>query len=366
MTDARTDAPVATGHNIDLHLRADVAQRVTIEPADPAPGYWHRVLNILWDEGIVQELSDRGFRTLYAFLRLNDSAKRGGALDENGLVFAPLPRLMAVVRKGRTYVYGARAELLAHPRGLLAERESDRYAVLPNFEWASRSQVRTTGPEPSAPANRLSAIADETSAPADDSCALLRKRARVCSEQKELKQDNNSRSGQSPDAVVVGLLLAAKVGFTEGEAKALARMRGATVKQVRNAIALAEATRDAGDLKISPRRDASRCMRGLIIRAVEREWNLFDQHAADQYEAERAAQSRARNLDHFLATLRRHARDERAFHRLARDIKARFAGWDEAHAAIAAQCPGWKSFHPSALVERLMAAPVVFTEELVS
>ena len=180
-----------TGTQIDLGLKSSTPYTVTIQPAAPASGHWHRVLNILWDEGIVQDLSDPACRTLFAFLRLNDLVVRGGALDPaTGLVFVPITRLMETVRKGRTYVYRARAELLAHPRGLLADRGSDRYAVLPAFEWASRPQGADTS---------VRRVRTENPQGADAACVPLREaRARQITHSKT--RDENPIQKPEPQA----------------------------------------------------------------------------------------------------------------------------------------------------------------------
>lgn len=161
----------------------------------PSSGQWHRVLNILHDEGIVQALTDPAFRLFYAFLRMNDVF--GPDYDHKaGLVYAPIPRLMEVVKRGRTFVYSGRSELLVHPRGLLADRGNDRFAVCPSFRWASRANPQRAD-------DPVREVRTKSPQGADGSCVLHREaRARQTNQPKTGQIDQNQGAESNANAVV--------------------------------------------------------------------------------------------------------------------------------------------------------------------
>lgn len=109
-------------------FQSDQPHRITIEPA-MEPGRWHRVLNTLWDEGVMTSLSDRAYRTFGAFLRLR---------SDDGTAFAPSDTLRRMTGHADRTLRYSRAELTGHPRRLLADLGSDRYAVLPGWNFAGR------------------------------------------------------------------------------------------------------------------------------------------------------------------------------------------------------------------------------------
>ncbi len=334
----QTDAPA---EHVELNVYAAGSQ----------PGHWHRVLNVLYDEGIVQALSDPAYRLIHTIHRMNVPPRYGGSLDEcTGLVFAPIPVLMKMTRRGRTYVYQARQELLAHPRGLLAERERDRYSVMPSFARAMRPHaadppvrtVRTANPHP----------ADELSAGADAPCVPHREaRARAVQQPDTESSNNNSR------AVVVETLLGAGMGFSKADAASIAAMDGATDASVRNALAGARRVRAAGKLKITRERDAEACMRAWVTSAIRGQWNLFDQAAADRYSAER----RAAAMPQAVADLKKMVggfftpSDPKAAMEAATVLSA-LGGWAGAVDAVQNHLPSWRRSNSNRIVEVLWFA----------
>lgn len=159
-------------------------------------GRWHKVLNALWDEGVMAAISDRAFRVLGAFLRLRT--------DGTDTVDATIEQLCRLTGYSKSPVYAGRSELLepaervrvilSESRGLLAQIGRDRYQVLGGWSFAAR-----TGPPPADPPDsavgesrflnrgRFSPIAENPDAPHSE-------RARANQPEEELV-----RSGFAPE-----------------------------------------------------------------------------------------------------------------------------------------------------------------------
>lgn len=162
MTDqAANPAPAPTLHQTTV-VTTDPVQLIVGEQSS---AFWHKVLDALWDEGVMARLPDPAFRVLGAFLRLRR--------DERGIVAATVQRLEVMTGRKRSYVYQGRAFLLDHPRSLLAERIDlgrDSYHVLPGWRFAARplgfNPAQSAGADdPVRHRGKLSAMADENPQP---------------------------------------------------------------------------------------------------------------------------------------------------------------------------------------------------------
>lgn len=110
--------------------------RTDFEPSEVivrgGDGRWHKVLNDLWDAGIVASISDCAWRTLGAILRFRTD-------DRPDCIHAPLGELMRLTGyKSKSRIYDGLTELTDHPAGLLARVGPDLYHALPGWQFAGR------------------------------------------------------------------------------------------------------------------------------------------------------------------------------------------------------------------------------------
>lgn len=152
--------------------------------------FWHRYPDDLWDLGIIAELSDREYRALGALLRLAKDT-------QDNVVRAPSSLMTALLRRGRSWWFEARAGLIASPHRLLADVGSPMLHVLPGWRFAGRSPLR----------------ADGESANADSESANVDSKTRQKREEREIPEQKvraASRSGwPSPRFLSLTDLLAA-------------------------------------------------------------------------------------------------------------------------------------------------------------
>jgi len=126
--------------------------RITVELAETT-GRWHKVLDDLWDQGIIASLSDRSYRVLGAFCRLRHD-------DAPTTTHAPLGTLQTLTGRGKSFVYAGVSELIEHSAGLLARTGADLYHVLPLWQFAGR-RLDSAIAEPFHDRGKLSAIAEK-------------------------------------------------------------------------------------------------------------------------------------------------------------------------------------------------------------
>lgn len=150
-----------------VHVHSDVGVTVNIV-TEQSSDTWHKVLDALWDDGIIGSMPDPAFRVLSAFLRLR---KR-----EDGIVTVSIPTVTSMVGRSKSYVYEGRAFLLASSHRLLAVRTDlgrDTYHVLPGWSFAGRtfhaggkpSTVAESPPERFRHGGRLSTLAEKPTPP---------------------------------------------------------------------------------------------------------------------------------------------------------------------------------------------------------
>jgi hypothetical protein len=123
--------------------------RTDFEPSEVivrgGDGRWHKVLNELWDAGIVASISDAAWRTLGAVLRLRTD-------DRPDCIHAPLGELMRLTGyKSDSPIYRGVNELTGHPAGLLARVGPDLYHALPGWHFAGRRGFELQNGESSFP-----------------------------------------------------------------------------------------------------------------------------------------------------------------------------------------------------------------------
>jgi len=202
---------VSQQHTHILHTNADADHVSLIVQTGGSDARWHRVLNVLWDEGVMASLSDRAFRVFGAFLRLR---------QESGEAFATIGQLQVLTGYAPRNLYYARSELTEHPRRLLADQGSDRYIVLPGWSFAGRTGVQ----KDCTPVHR-------NCTPVQSTCAPYREaRARQTNQPKTETETQTKRPILEPSAkAVVGwpdLDLFGQRAFNAGDVAGLLRHLG--------------------------------------------------------------------------------------------------------------------------------------------
>lgn len=96
---------------------------------------WFKVLNWLWDSGTWAEITDGQRNVLMTLVRLRD--------DQSGLSYAPIDDLCRLTGLRRAGVYKILAELVEHPRTLLARCGPSRFRTLPGRTPRTRGASRS-------------------------------------------------------------------------------------------------------------------------------------------------------------------------------------------------------------------------------
>ncbi len=346
-----SDPRPITGNNIDLHLRADAPQIVTISPF--WEDHWFAVLDVFMEYVPLLSGADVKVMLFFFYHRCRNTYVVSDCPQSRICTELALsPAQVSTSIKVLCSVFDLDTRKALFLEAMPNTRTSWRVSPAVRFKGARVRPIET-------PDAGVQPIEREVQ-PAEPHFSRLKNpglctretRARFGSEIENLVPDNNSQKPEGDAAVVVRLLLAAQVGFSEGEARAIARMPAATPRQVQNAIAGAIYTRDQGKLKIGPRRDESRCMRAWIIRAVSEQWNLFDQVAADEHAAKVKAKAASKAVDDLRERLRGGRMPEMPSEECAAVIDA-LGGWE---AAVQALPTSWRSLPRYAVGERLKAA----------
>ena len=264
-------------------VRTDREPSEVVVRFEPSSTRWHKVLNALWDDGVIASLPDSAFRVLGALLRL----KAG----EDVPVHAPVEILCVLTGRKPSAVYDGRASLLSHPAGLLAMPGRDLYSVLPSWGWAGRSgpdgagdvpagrRVFRDGGMPHAPpvrnGGKFSASAESGASGSKEA------RARVSNQKLRIDVDDDSVMDERVRMLLTAGPRPMDRPFDRADAERLVASSGCSVEQVRTALRNAWAMATAGKVKN---------WRGYVRTLVVRGCTLFDHLARRDDDVQRVAQ----------------------------------------------------------------------------